>query len=147
MSNPNVRAYMVKVFQVGLKSEVLHAGRSTVEILEIYVRIITVLKVVDPSGVVLRRVSEPIKAFLRARKDAVTIILNSLLESSTDNLGERKQSSGIFCAGVAECMEQEADHYFREYYEGSDLWDPEWRPEPIDAASGKLDPSTYLRKY
>lgn len=138
MSTPDARSRTHEAFYQRLDAEVLHSGRSTVEILEIYVRLITVLKAVDSSGVVLRSISEPMKEFLRSREDAVTIILNSLLETSRDGEGKRRPPSHTFCVGVAECMEQEESSLYREYYEGSDLLDLGWTPEPIDAPSGRL---------
>ncbi|KAI9722436.1 MAG: hypothetical protein M1828_004803 [Chrysothrix sp. TS-e1954] len=137
LATPSARSIVSDAFTSHLRSKLLHQARSTVSILDVYVRIIAVFKAIDPSGIVLFRVVEPIKAFLRNRDDAVRIVLSSLLDGSVDDLGQPKPSSEMFSAPVARCMDDEDQGGMSgEWHEAMDYQNLDWQPEPIDAAVG-----------
>ena len=137
LSTHSARRKVCEVFISDLHSKLLHQARSTVSILDTFIRIIAVFKAIDPSGIVIFRVAEPIKAFLCNRDDAVRVILSSLLDGSLDEHGKAKPSSEIFSASVARCMDDEDQGGMGgEWHEAMDYQNLDWQPEPIDAAVG-----------
>jgi len=102
-----------------------------------YMILVEAFREVDPSGVVVHRVSVPIRSFLMSREDAVKIIISSLLEDSLDEKGDPKSSSETFCAEIAEVMRGTENLEYSEFYEGKDLTDEHWLPDPSDAVSGE----------
>lgn len=103
-----------------------------------YMEIIDVFTMIDPSRVLLHRISNSIRAFLSNRSDAITIVLQSLLGDRLDADGEVAASRDNFSSKIAAvCHAQTGNLEYRGYYEGQDLEDADWTPEPIDAAEGK----------
>jgi len=121
-----------------LQERFLHAAASTVDVLTIYMVLVEALREMDPSGVVIHRISSPIRAFLKGREDAVNIIITSLLEDKVDDKEKAASSSEIFCPEIAEVMRATIDLDYSEYYEGKDLNDEDWLPDPADAVYGRL---------
>jgi len=103
-----------------------------------YMEIIEVFTMIDPSRVLLHRISNSIRTFLANRNDAVTIIIQSLLSNHLDVDGEVTPSRDNYSSTIASvCRAQTSDHQYHGYFEGQDLSDPDWMPEPIDAAEGQ----------
>ncbi|CAI5484668.1 unnamed protein product [Closterium sp. Yama58-4] len=73
-------AWLVASFRAALANRLLTAGASTADILQQYVSAIRALRLVDPSGVVLEAVSEPIRQYLRGRKDTIRCIMTLLTQ-------------------------------------------------------------------
>nr|GFA77078.1 anaphase-promoting complex subunit 2 isoform X1 [Tanacetum cinerariifolium] len=63
----------------------LTAGASTNDILDQYVSTIKALRTIDPTGVFLEAVGEPIREYLRGRKDTVKCIVNMLTDGTGGN--------------------------------------------------------------
>ena len=88
----------------------------------------------DPSGVLLEIVCEPVKRYLRTREDTVRCIVQSLIDDSANELAEELMKNEGLCLDDS--------------YIADDLNDPEelestwetWTPDPIDA-----DPLSKLR--
>ncbi|XP_019859675.1 PREDICTED: anaphase-promoting complex subunit 2-like [Amphimedon queenslandica] len=59
---------LTKVYE----SRLLYHGANTSDIITQYISSVHSLKLLDPTGVVLERVCEPVKAYLRTRSDTVT---------------------------------------------------------------------------
>lgn len=149
VARPETRTFVSGYFQYKLRANILTTATSTVRILDVFMRVIDIFKVVDPSGVLLPFVADNIQEYLRSRSDAVTIIINSLLEGSTDKFGKPRLSSEDFSARVAICMDRAEYQSYKEYYESSDFDELEWCPEPIDAvadhrAARTLDALAYI---
>ncbi|CAI5492277.1 unnamed protein product [Closterium sp. Naga37s-1] len=70
----NVYGRLVASFRTALANRLLTAGASTADILQQYVSAIRALRLVDPSGVVLEAVSEPIRQYLRGRKCVLRLV-------------------------------------------------------------------------
>ena len=137
VSPPANRDFAAKYFRDKLGANVLNAGVSTVRILDAYMSVIDIFKAVDPSGVILSNVADSIKVYLHGRPDTVVIIVKSLLEGPFDETGRARPSTEGFSARIAACMEREEyKSYKKDYYEGSDLENLEWTPEPVDAIPG-----------
>lgn len=67
-----------------LIKRILHPGATTSQIIDIYISTIKVLRLIDPSDVVLQTVASPVRAYLRQRKDTVRCIVTSLTDEHGD---------------------------------------------------------------
>ena len=126
------------------RKRLLHPGADTKIILQQYVATIRCLRIIDPPGVLLFKVAEPIRRYLRSapayypsfsiraetlsrdRPDTIRSIVANLVgdEDSNDSLVDENEP-------IQPLQQQEAEDYS----------DPNWEPEPIDAGPGM----SYLR--
>ncbi|ELU44000.1 ubiquitin-protein ligase [Rhizoctonia solani AG-1 IA] len=95
----------------------LHPGADTKDILTQYVSTIRCLRILDPPGVLLFKVADPIRRYLRERPDTIRCIVSNLVGDGSDLLEENEQVLPI--------------QALNEPYE--DYSDPQWDPEPNDA--------------
>ncbi|KAF9054879.1 hypothetical protein BJ165DRAFT_741999 [Panaeolus papilionaceus] len=96
----------------------LHPGAVTKVILQQYVSIIKCLRIIDPPGVLLFKVADPIRRYLRERPDTIRCIVSNLV-------GDDENGDSII-------DESEPIQPFQQP-EVEDYLDPNWEPEPIDA--------------
>jgi len=121
------------------RKRLLHPGADTKIILQQYVATIRCLRIIDPPGVLLFKVAEPIRRYLRLalayhpsfnsraetlprdRPDTIRSIVANLVgdEDSNDSLVDENEP-------IQPLQQQEAEDYS----------DPNWEPEPIDAGPG-----------
>lgn len=66
----------------------LHLGANTSDIIDQYISTIKALRVLDPTGVMLETVGEPVRDYLRQREDTVRCIVASLTDDSNSELFE-----------------------------------------------------------
>ena len=71
-----------------LQQRLLHPGANTSQIIDVYVATIKALRLLDPTGVLLESVSEPVKDYLRERHDTVRCIVGSLTDDTSSDLFE-----------------------------------------------------------
>ncbi|GMN41892.1 hypothetical protein TIFTF001_011113 [Ficus carica] len=76
---------LVESFITALRYRLLTAGASTNDILHQYVSTIKALRTIDPAGVFLEAVGEPIRDYLRGRKDTIKCIVTMLTDGSGGN--------------------------------------------------------------
>ncbi|XP_057950012.1 anaphase-promoting complex subunit 2 isoform X2 [Malania oleifera] len=76
---------LVDSFISALRYRLLTAGASTNDILHQYVSTIKALRTIDPAGVFLEAVGEPIRDYLRGRKDTVKCIVTMLTDGTGGN--------------------------------------------------------------
>ena len=81
---------LVESFISALCYRLLTAGASTNDILHQYVSTIKALRTIDPAGVFLEAVGEPIRDYLRGRRDTIKCIVTMM----TDGTGAHSSSSG-----------------------------------------------------
>lgn len=105
------------------RRRLLHPGAETKLILTQYVSIIRCLRIVDPQGVLLFKVADPIRRYLRDRPDTIRCIVASLVGD-----GE----SGDSLVDENEPIQPINQTQFEDYT------DANWEPEPIDAGPGKV---------
>ncbi|EIN12815.1 ubiquitin-protein ligase [Punctularia strigosozonata HHB-11173 SS5] len=112
------RAQLVQALRKANKKRLLHPGADTRDILTQYVSTIRCLRIIDPPGVLLFKVADPIRRYLRERPDTIRCIVASLVgdDSSGDSLVDSDEPPGPLQQAVAE-----------------DYTDPNWEPDPIDA--------------
>ncbi|KVH95643.1 Anaphase-promoting complex subunit 2, C-terminal, partial [Cynara cardunculus var. scolymus] len=76
---------LVDSFIFALQYRLLTAGASTNDILHQYVSTIKALRTIDPAGVFLEAVGEPIREYLRGRKDTIKCIVTMLTDGTGGN--------------------------------------------------------------
>lgn len=106
-----------QALQASLERRLIHPGAATSQIIEVYIHTIKVLRIVDPSDRLLQVVAEPVRAYLRARKDTVRCIITSL--TSGDLYEELRRHD----AKPLEDMQPDDD-------EEEDCPTMEWYPKP-----------------
>ena len=101
----------------------LHPGADTRLILSQYVATIKCLRVIDPPGVLLFKVADPIRRYLRERPDTIRSIVANLVgdDDSGDSLVDENEP-------IAPIQQPEMEDYS----------DPNWEPEPVDAGPGSF---------
>lgn len=87
LRSPAMMLQLSSYLQSSISQRLLQSGAATVDILEQYVLTIRALRVVDSSGVVLEGICDPIRLYLRGRKDAVRCIVSMV----TDDSGGREE--------------------------------------------------------
>lgn len=87
-----------------------------------YISTIRCLRILDPPGVLLHKVAEPIRRHLKGRSDTVKCVVATLVEG--DELQDENEAGGLIQTSNDETVE--------------DFSDPKWDPEPVDAAPRKL---------
>lgn len=103
----------------------LHPGAITSDIITQYISTIKVLRIIDPSGVTLDKVSEPIQQYLRGREDTIRCIVSSCTEDPSSELFEELANS-----------EEKNDALLTDEAESDDESAP-WEPDPVDALPSK----------
>ena len=88
LQNTTLHAALVDSFVAATRARLLHAGASTVDIIQQYIGTIKTLLELDPSGVVLELVSDPIKEYLRERKDTIRCVVTMLTDDGGDGDGD-----------------------------------------------------------
>lgn len=83
----------------------LTAGASTNDILHQYVSTIKALRTIDPTGVFLEAVGEPISEYLRGRKDTIKCIVTML----TDGTGGQSNGPGNSGDSLLEELNRDAE--------------------------------------
>ncbi|KAL4250662.1 Anaphase-promoting complex subunit 2 [Abortiporus biennis] len=112
------KALLVSSLRKANHKRLLHPGADTKLILSQYVSIIRCLRVIDPVGVLLFKVADPIRRYLRERQDTIRCIVASLVGD-----GESGDSLVDDSEPIQPLQQPQADDYT----------DPQWEPEPIDA--------------
>lgn len=115
---------MAQSLRDAIQQRLLHPGATTNDILTQYISAIRCLRLLDPSSTVLEIVARPIRAYLRARGDTVSCIIqdmvsdeSELFEDITSQLNHVLLSDG-----------PEGVTYDEEYGANRD-----WEPLPIEA--------------
>ncbi|THH16538.1 hypothetical protein EW146_g4118 [Bondarzewia mesenterica] len=112
------RSGLVQSLRRANKKRLLHPGADTKDILTQYVSIIRCLRIVDPPGVLLFKVADPIRRYLRERPDTIRCIVASLVGD-----GESGDSLVDDSDPIQPLQSAQVDDYL----------DPNWEPEPTDA--------------
>ncbi|KAI0074021.1 hypothetical protein K474DRAFT_1602300 [Panus rudis PR-1116 ss-1] len=112
------RGQLVQALRKANKKRLLHPGADTRDILTQYVSIIRCLRIIDPPGVLLYKVADPIRHYLRERPDTIRCIVASLVgdAESGESLVDDNEP-------IQPLQQQQEEDYS----------DPKWEPDPIDA--------------
>ncbi|KAK8843503.1 hypothetical protein IAR55_007163 [Kwoniella newhampshirensis] len=112
------RLELVNKLNASNLKRLLHPGAETKSVLDIYISTIRCLRILDPPGVLLHKVAEPIRRHLRNRPDTIRGIVAALVEG--EELQDENESAGLIPQSNDETVENFSD--------------PKWEPEPVDAA-------------
>ncbi|KAF5377908.1 hypothetical protein D9615_006791 [Tricholomella constricta] len=112
------RAALVQSLRKAHRKRLLHPGADTKLILSQYVATIKCLRIIDPPGVLLFKVADPIRRYLRERPDTIRSIVANLVgdDDSGDSLVDENEP-------VQPLQQHDIEDYS----------DPNWEPEPVDA--------------
>ncbi|KAJ4972980.1 hypothetical protein NE237_006154 [Protea cynaroides] len=128
---------LVDSFISALQYRLLTAGASTNDILHQYVSTIKALRTIDPAGVFLEAVGEPIREYLRGRKDTIKCIVTML----TDGSGGNPSGSGNTGDSLLEELNRDeenqengdCDDDFNTDDKQAWINSERWEPDPVEA--------------
>lgn len=132
---PDAKQHLAQIFMKQMEDRIDHAGVTTAELLKIYLAVIRVFKALDNRCVLLEKVAQPLREYLRARPDTVKVIAASFL-------AELDESDELRISGLAEvddcCVEISREVVRNEDSAAQstsslDWNDMTWLPDPIDA--------------
>jgi len=129
---PSEKMSICHNFTAQTRQRLLHAGASTAEILSIYISVIHAFRLLDARGVLLEKVSAPIRAYLRSREDTVGIIAASFLAEADENGKISSPDPLKVCTEITLHVANSALENARDHQMLS-LDDMSWTPDPIDA--------------
>ncbi|XP_042501662.1 anaphase-promoting complex subunit 2 isoform X2 [Macadamia integrifolia] len=128
---------LVDSFISALRYRLLTAGASTNDILHQYVSTIKALRTIDPTGVFLEAVGEPIREYLRGRKDTIKCIVTML----TDGTGANPNGSGNTGDSLLEELNRDEENQENDgcdddfNTDDKQAWinSERWEPDPVEA--------------
>ena len=88
LQRSRLRAELVSSLRRAVATRLLHPAANTEDILSAYVSAVRALRLLEPSGVLVDLVGEPIRQYLRGREDTVRCIVSSLTEEGGGPLAE-----------------------------------------------------------
>lgn len=98
----NLLSLIAQTLRGILEKRLLHLGASTNQILDFYVAMIKVLRIVDASDVLLHFVAAPVRAYLKARPDSIRCIISSLTETKDSDLHDELKIGASLAYGIDE---------------------------------------------
>ncbi|ORY03191.1 hypothetical protein K493DRAFT_207320, partial [Basidiobolus meristosporus CBS 931.73] len=114
------RSYLVTSLANSLRKRLLHPGANTSDIITQYVSSIKCLRILDPPGVLMQMIVDPIRKYLRCREDTIRCIISDLVDDTKNELLEElEQGDGV----IIHASDDEDD----------DFNNMNWVPDPIDA--------------
>lgn len=105
-ASPVLLAAIGRDLRATIEQRLLHLAVSTSTILDYYVTMMAALRQVDGSESLLHFVSQPLRSYLKHRKDSIRAVLLSLTESSSDLHSALKHGKSLVY-GVQEEEEEE----------------------------------------
>ncbi|CAH2079994.1 unnamed protein product [Thlaspi arvense] len=128
---------LVESFISSLKYRLLTAGASTNDILHQYVSTIKALRAIDPAGVFLEAVGEPIRDYLRGRKDTIKCIVTMLTDGSGGNANGSGNPGDSLLEELMRDDESQENVGFDDDFHTDDkqAWinASRWEPDPVEA--------------
>ncbi|KAF2156980.1 hypothetical protein K461DRAFT_289339 [Myriangium duriaei CBS 260.36] len=131
----DAKQHLAQTFIYQMEERIGHAGITTAELLGIYVAVIRVFKTLDNRSVLLEKVAQPLRHFLRDRQDTVKVIAASFL-AEIDKIDHKDPISGT---DADECCYEitrevvRSEHSAAQTTSSLDWDDMAWLPDPIDA--------------
>ncbi|XXG99200.1 Rab GDP dissociation inhibitor alpha [Hypoxylon texense] len=130
VTTPQRRLQLTDAFSATLQRRLLHAGRSTLDILRTYISMIRTFHKLDHSRVLLDRVAYSLQLYLCTREDTVRIIVTGLLANREEVNSEARKTKLV---ELVELLQQDSD--YRSERQDEEWDDLEWIPAPVDAGS------------
>ncbi|KAF9879014.1 anaphase-promoting complex subunit [Colletotrichum karsti] len=131
ITTPQRRLQLTDTFSAALQKRLLHPGRSTLDILRVYISMIRTFHALDHSKVLLDRVVHSLQLYLCQRDDAISIVVTGLLSNPDDINTEAGKTKLVELAVLLIDPSQQR----RPATDDEELdWDDmEWIPDPVDA--------------
>ncbi|XP_076306794.1 anaphase promoting complex subunit morula [Tachypleus tridentatus] len=129
LEKTNLRQNLITSLKNSLERRLLHPGVNTADILTAYISAIKALRILDPTGVILQLVCEPVRKYLRLREDTVRCIVSSLTDDGCGELASELMKGAPLLLD---------DNYQAD--EESVNWES-WQPDPSDADPTKTTQS------
>lgn len=126
LQKTDLRQHLTQKLQRALETRLLHPGVNTPDILTAYVAAIRALRTLDPSGVLLDTVTQPVRQYLRWRDDTVRCVVTSLTEEGPSDLAEELSRGEALQLDDLTPSEDDTKN-----------WES-WNPDPVDADPCKL---------
>lgn len=126
LDRTHLRDRLVQSLRAAIQTRLLHPGVNTTDVLHAYISAIKALRVLDPKGVLLELVSEPVRQYLRGRDDTVRYIVTSLTDESSSELSEELLVAAPLILDDSQAEEENMDN-----------WET-WTPDPVHAQSCKV---------
>ncbi|KAG5527670.1 hypothetical protein RHGRI_028561 [Rhododendron griersonianum] len=128
---------LVVSFISALRYRLLTAGASTNDLLHLYVSTIKALRTIDPAGVFLEAVGEPIREYLKGRKDTIKCIVTML----TDGTGGNSNGPGNTGDSLLEELNRDEESQVNTGVDDDFNTDDKqawinahrWEPDPVEA--------------
>ncbi|KZL87834.1 cullin family protein [Colletotrichum incanum] len=131
ITTPQRRLQLTDTFSAALQKRLLHPGRSTLDILRVYISMIRTFHALDHSKVLLDRVVHSLQLYLCQRDDAIPIVVTGLLSNPDDIHTEAGKTKLVELAVLLNDPSQQRRPATDE--EELDWDDMEWIPDPVDA--------------
>jgi anaphase-promoting complex subunit 2 len=129
---PQRRLQLTDVFSATMQKRLLHPGRSTLDILRIYISMIRAFHVLDHSKVLLDRVVHALQLYLCQRDDAIRIVVTGLLSNPVRLSPEGKSTKTL--VELATLLNDASQKQRRQIDDDELDWDDmTWVPDPVDA--------------
>ena len=91
--DPFYRKKFIHTLKSGFETRLLHPGVATCHIIEAYITAIKALRLLDPQGIILQIVCDPVRNYLKSREDTVRCIITSLTNENLIDLGESNEAA------------------------------------------------------
>ncbi|XP_075912272.1 anaphase-promoting complex subunit 2 [Petromyzon marinus] len=124
LKKTNQKGQLVASLKTALETRLLHPGVNTDDIITLYISAIRALTQLDPTGVTLDVVCQPVRKYLRSREDTVRKIVAGL----TDDVDGPSELAGE----LTRAEPVELEHSLGSDDDGDEPED--WSPPPSDAA-------------
>lgn len=79
-TSSDFRLHLIESVRESLIESLLHPGVNTYDILTAYISAIKALRALDPTGLILQLVTEPVRRYLKSRDDTVRCIVTALTD-------------------------------------------------------------------
>ncbi|EFP82746.2 uncharacterized protein PGTG_08942 [Puccinia graminis f. sp. tritici CRL 75-36-700-3] len=129
LNKTDQRAYLVHKLRAANTRRLLHPGADTQDIITQYISLMKALRVLDPPGVLLSCVAQPVRVYLRSREDTIRCIVTSLVEpghslgDELDQIPDNDNAAQGLSSGIP--IQEENDYQLTD-----------WMPDPVDAPIG-----------
>ncbi|XP_061183897.1 anaphase-promoting complex subunit 2-like [Saccostrea echinata] len=120
LEKTDLRGTLVSSLKTALETRLLHPGVNTSDILTAYIAAIRALRILDPVGVILELVCDPVRKYLRSRDDTVRQIVSNLTDDGSNELLEELQKGQPLLDDGCSSDDELED------------WE-NWMPDPVDA--------------
>lgn len=136
-TSSSFRLNLIDSVKQSLVESLLHPGVNTYDILTAYISAIKALRALDPSGLILQLVTEPVRRYLKSRSDTVRCIVTALTDEDHSSELNREmirstQTNENGVSGKGGTIEMNLPN---EGEKCTALNFEKWRPDPIKLSS------------